>query len=90
MFQLIEYLQKNGHFEVLERFLSSVTNSSIFKYTGLQDKGLDYIPQNIEQSPVLSKDKAELNKKCGHSTLYQCYSDSDSCLLCDINAIMGE
>ena len=90
MLRLIEYLQNHSHFEVLERFLSSVTNSSIFKYTGLQDKGLDYIPHDVTQAPILSKDKVELNPRCGHSTLYQCYSDSDSCLLCDINTIMGE
>lgn len=90
MFDLIDYLQSNGHYEVLERFLSSVTNSSTFKYTGLQDKDLEYIPQDVKQKPILSKDKVEINPKCNHSTLYQCYSDSDRCLLCDINTIMGE
>lgn len=89
MLQLIEYLQTHGLNDVLERFHGSVSNSATFKYTGVQLKNDDYIPKNVKQQPVLSEDKIDINPKCGHSKLYQCYSDSDKCLLCDLNAIMG-
>lgn len=65
-------------------FVSSVRHSSIFKYTGLyiDEKG------NTHSEPVLSDGKEIINPVCNHSTLYQCYIDSNKCMLCDLNDIM--
>lgn len=65
-------------------FVSSVRHSSVFKYTGL------YIDENgiTHPEPVLSDGKEIINAACGHSALYQCYADSDKCMLCDLNNII--
>lgn len=65
-------------------FISSVRHSSVFKYTGL------YIDENgiTHKEPVLSDGKEIINPMCNHSTLYQCYSDSDKCMLCDLNSMI--
>jgi hypothetical protein len=75
----LQHIQENSP-EVYRAFVESTRNSGIFKYTGLYDKGGD-----TTQEPVLSDDKEIINQKCGHSVLYQCYADSDKCMLCDIN-----
>ena len=75
----LQYLREENPF-VFRSFVESTRNSGIFKYTGRYDKGGD-----TNQQPVLSDDKEIINNKCGHSVLYQCYSDSDKCMLCDIN-----
>lgn len=59
-------------------FLYSTKNSAIFKYTGLKDK------VTADEVPLLTDDKEVMNTKCGHSILYQCYSDCDKCMLCDL------
>ena len=92
MFELISYLSTHGFGDVLEHFHSSVQNSARFKHTGLYHRE-DQLSNNeidTHQKPELSKDKTKYNKNCWHSTLYQCYSDSDKCLLCDLNSILGE
>ena len=65
-------------------FVSSVRHSSVFKYTGLyiDEKGFTH------SEPVLSDGKEIINPICNHSTLYQCYSDSNKCMLCDLNNII--
>lgn len=65
-------------------FVSSVRHSSVFKYTGL------YIDENgiTHSEPILSDGKEIINPVCNHSALYQCYSDSDKCMLCDLNNII--
>ena len=63
-------------------FLLSTKNSGTFKYTGLRDRIMD---KNFsKQKPILSDGKEIINPKCGHSTLYQCYTDTDKCMLCDL------
>ena len=66
------------HPEHFLNFKYSVINSSKFKYTGLREKGDD-----ASQAPVLSDDK-NVYMSCGHSVLYKCYSDSNECMLCDV------
>lgn len=81
----LNYL-RNENYGTYLNFVYSTRNSSTFKYTGLkQRKMLSNIDYN--QQPILSDGKECLNNNCGHSTLYQCYADSDKCLLCDILAI---
>jgi hypothetical protein len=65
--------------QTLENFIASTINSSKFKYSGLLMPN-----ENTTQTPELSIDKTNKNIKCGHSKLYQCYSDCDNCMLCDI------
>lgn len=68
-------------------FLFSTQNSGIFKATGLIDKRFREDFSLADQQPRLSDGKEEINPVCGHSTLYQCYSDSDACLLCDLQSM---
>ena len=60
-------------------FYYSTLNSETFKFTGMIR-----VEGDGAQPPVLSDGKELINPKCGHSKLYQCYSDSDKCLLCDL------
>ena len=76
----IKYL-KTECYEIYYNFLQSTKNSCTFKYTGLQDRKND----NETSQPRLTDGKEIINNKCGHSILYTCYSDSDRCVLCDLN-----
>ena len=69
--------------DIYNNMYSSTNASAIYKYTGLRNKSGD-----IDQQPILSDGKEKL-LKCGHSKLYQCYSDSKECMLCDL-LILGE
>lgn len=75
--QFLRYL-KNECYNQYMSFLYSTKNSAIFKYTGLHDK-IKY-----DEAPELTDDKEIINPKCNHSILYQCYADSDRCMLCDL------
>lgn len=74
---------KENYYENFINYYYSITNSSIFKYTGL------YINEDwsIEIEPKLSDGKEIINPECNHSVLYQCYKDSNKCILCDIQKI---
>lgn len=74
---------KENYYENFINYYYSITNSSIFKYTGL------YINEDwsIEIEPKLSDGKEIINPECNHSVLYQCYKDSNRCILCDIQKI---
>lgn len=76
---------KMNYRENFLNYCDSITNSSIFKYTGL------YINADwsMEIEPKLSDGKEIINPNCNHSVLYQCYKDSDKCILCDILKIKG-
>ena len=67
-----------------ESFLYSTRNSAIFKYTMMHEK---LSAGTIDQNPRLSDGKEIINKKCNHSVLYQCYSDTDKCMLCDLESL---
>lgn len=75
----IKYL-KNESYTTYLSFLLSTKNSCSFKYTGLHDRKRN----DAIQLPRLSDGKQIINNKCGHSTLYKCYSDTDKCVLCDL------
>ena len=84
--KFMSYL-KRANSNVYHGFINSVKNSGTFKYTGMRDKGSAF---SNDQQPILSDGKEVLNEKCGHSMLYTCYSDSDKCVLCDLNMIEGD
>lgn len=71
---------RDENLTVFYSFIESTRNSGIYKWTGYNDKGGD-----LKQPPILTGDKEIINPNCGHSILYQCYSDCDKCMLCDIN-----
>lgn len=73
---------RDSHPDMFKSFVESTKNSSTFKYTGYLSKRGHY-----KQQPMLSDGKEVINPNCGHSILYQCYADSDKCMLCDLNAI---
>lgn len=84
-FAFVSYL-KSVNDEVYLSFLQSTKNSAIFKYTGLKERGA----LGPYEEPKLSDGKEIINKKCGHSILYQCYADSDKCMLCDLETLDEE
>lgn len=75
---------KNDNYQVYLNTLFSIKNSAVFKYTGYKHK---HLSTKYEQQPVLSDGKEIANKHCGHSVLYQCYSDCDKCILCDVSTL---
>ena len=85
LLDFLKYLKEANYF-VYMSFMLSTKNSAIYKYTGLKDKEhLDY-----KEEPKYTDGKEIINEKCGHSVLYQCYTDSDSCMLCDLMALDEE
>jgi hypothetical protein len=74
------YLNQNYPL-IYKNFCTSTHNSAIFKYTGFFNKNSD----DVTQQPLLTDGKQLINEKCGHSILYQCYSDSDACIVCDLD-----
>lgn len=84
----VTYLQKRDY-EGYINFINSTKNSGTFKYTGLREKAEKSGLANTKVLPILSDGKEEVQEKCKHSTLYQCYCDSDKCMLCDLIAIDG-
>lgn len=81
---LIEFVKflKNNHPTQWYNFYYSTLNSGTFKFTGMIR-----VEGDKTQDPILSDGKELINPKCGHSKLYQCYSDNDKCLLCDLKKI---
>ena len=77
--EYIRYLQETNPM-IYFSFLHSVKNSATFKATMLQDPDAD--PKT--DHPHLTNGKEVPNPKCNHSVLYQCYADSDKCMLCDL------
>lgn len=77
-------LLKKEEPKVFESFLHSTRNSAIFKYTMMHEK-MD--SGTIDQNPRLSDGKEIINDLCNHSVLYQCYSDCDKCMLCDLEGL---
>lgn len=77
---------KNISYGTYLNFLHSTKNSSTFKYTGLKQRKYHKV-DDLQQIPVLSDGKEQINDKCGHSVLYQCYADSNKCLLCDLKML---
>lgn len=82
----ISYL-KNVNIQVYNNFIYSTLNSGTFKYTGCKKREKMDL---TKQQPILTDGKQIINEKCGHSTLYQCYSDSDKCMLCDLQMLESD
>lgn len=78
------YLKKENP-ETYYSFLQSTKNSAVFKYTGLQTR----VGNVSKAQPRLSGGK-EVITDCGHSILYRCYTDSDKCMLCDLESLDKE
>ena len=68
------------NFNVYKSFIQSTKNSALFKYTGYHNRD----NPDVTQQPVLCDGKEIINPICGHSALYQCYSDTAKCMMCDI------
>ena len=79
---------KNEEPFVFESFVKSTRNSAIYKPTGLYFKGDSGWS---EQLPIYTDGKEIVNETCPvkHSNLYKCYTDSEKCMLCDLEAISG-
>lgn len=87
LFKFIKYLKAHGQNHLIQCLIQSVINSSQFKHTGLKKRdsivmGKKPKVKEVYQKPTL-EDKQNL-LPCGHSDMYQCYTDSDKCLLCDL------
>lgn len=73
------YLKTNFPFKYDNFYLSTI-NSAIRKLTGARDP----LAGKDDMQPILSDGKEIINNECNHSTLYQCYSDCNNCMLCDL------
>ena len=84
LMKFLKYLKEANYFCYVS-FLLSVKNSCSYKYTGLKNRTtLDYT-----EEPKFTDGK-EILTECGHSILYRCYTDSNSCMLCDLMALDEE
>ena len=83
----VSYLKSNC-LDTYYNFLYSTKNSGTFKYTGFIDRTTKGV-KKLDQQPVLSDGKEQISP-CGHSVLYRCYSNSNKCLLCDLETIDPE
>ena len=81
--KFMRYLSERNP-RIYRDFTNSVLNSATFKYSGLDSKSAETPP---DYPPILSAGKEIIQEKCGHSTLYKCYSDSDRCVLCDLHSL---
>lgn len=83
----LQFLYKlvNVDQERVMRFVSSIRNVDTNAYVGLYRR--DHVEKeniDVQQQPMREDVKMQINPKCGHSVMYQCYEDSDKCLFCDI------
>lgn len=81
--KFLVYLEKNFP-DIHYNTIMSTKNSGTFKYTGL------YKPEDTVFTQPILADGKEVLQDCGHSVLYKCYSDSDNCMLCDIENMYGK
>lgn len=81
----IEWFKKK-YPKKFDNFYLSVYNSGVYKFTG----AVDMLCNKEKEPPKLWDGKEEINPKCGHTKLYQCYSDDKEkkhCLYCDLLTI---
>ena len=71
------------HPEIAMTTILSTFNSESFKYTGLYYKEEENPLNTVFQQPMLTDGKDE-KLPCGHSILYNCYADSNKCMVCDL------
>lgn len=77
-------LNEQNHNKV-KQFVESILNVDDNALIGLYRRNkIEENNINIDQLPMKEDNKTVINPSCGHSTLYQCYEDSDRCLFCDI------
>lgn len=82
--QFLYDLNYNDH-QKAKQFVESIINVDdnaligLYRRDQIENNGI-----NIDQMPMKEDTKTIINSKCGHSTMYQCYEDSDKCLYCDI------
>ena len=80
---VLSLIHENYNFIDINKNTILQLHRDLYKYTGYRDK-----KGPVDQQPILSDGKEEISE-CGHSILYRCYSDSDECMLCDLQ-ILGE
>lgn len=81
LLEFITYLKEESY-PTYVSFMLSTYNSCKFKHTGLRNRESHNVDTSVH--PELSDGKEQINSNCGHSILYQCYTDTDKCLLCDL------
>lgn len=74
-------LLKLKHLDLFNEILN-ITLRSNEMYNCLEEKDSKLEP-DIRNKENWEEYTTEFNPKCGHIVLYQCYSDSDACCLCD-------
>lgn len=74
-------LKKENPF--LFKELLDISLRSDFMYNSLENQEKDNIDPDIRNKETWEEYSLNTNPKCGHVDLYQCYSDSDACCLCD-------
>lgn len=69
--------------------LLNITLRSDYMYSQLDDADLSE-GLNIRNKETWEEYGSEVIQKCGHSVNYQCYADSDACMLCDYFKVKEE
>ena len=83
LFEFLAYL-KEVNYDVFRSFILSTMNSGTYKYNGYSPFSKYF--NDVSDQPKLLEERSEF-LSCGHSKLYQCYSNSKACMLCDIQAL---
>ena len=78
---------KYTNYEVFKSFILSTMNSGTYKYNGYSSFSKHF--KNVTDQPKLVEERSEL-LNCKHSKLYQCYADSNKCMLCDLYNLFEE
>ena len=79
--EFVRYMKLNYPI-VYRSFVLSTKNSAEFKMTGYKYRDSD----DVTQQPIFCDGKDEITE-CGHSILYRCYSDSNRCMMCDLEML---
>lgn len=70
--------------------LLSISLRADYMYNSLEGTKIEEIDPQFRNKETWNETHNEVIKKCGHVLNYQCYSDSDACMLCDYFKVKGE
>ena len=80
----LEFLTKlKKESPVLFKELLDITLRADYMYNSLEDVEKGIIDPQIRDKKTWHESHNEYIEKCGHVRNYQCYADSDACMLCD-------
>lgn len=79
--QFLDKLKRESPF--LFKELLDITLRADYMYNSLERSKQEEIDPQVRNKETWNETHNEIIEKCGHVKNYQCYSDSDACMLCD-------